>query len=47
MDFITGLLKAQGKYCIFVVVDFLTKFNDLFAISMDYIASQVVDLFFR
>jgi hypothetical protein len=47
MDFITGLPKAQGKDCIFVVVDRLTKFAHFFSISMDYSASQVADLFFR
>ena len=47
MDFITGLPKTQGKDCIFVVVDRLTKFSHLFSISMDYNASQVVDLFFK
>jgi hypothetical protein len=47
MDFITGLPKAQGKDCIFVVVDRLTKFAHFFAISMDFSASQVADLFFR
>jgi hypothetical protein len=46
MDFITGLPKIQGKDCIFVVVDRLTKFAHFFAISMDFSASQV-DLFFR
>jgi hypothetical protein len=47
MDFITGHPKTQGKDCIFVVVDRLTKFAHLFAISIDYSASQVADLFFR
>jgi hypothetical protein len=47
MDFITGLPKTQGKDCIFVVVDRLTKFAHFFAISMDFSASQVAYLFFR
>jgi hypothetical protein len=47
MDFITGLPKAQGKDCIFVVVDRLTKFAHFFAIATDYSATQVADLFFR
>jgi hypothetical protein len=47
MDFITGLPKVQGKDCIFVVVDKLTKFAHFFAIATDYSASQVADLFFR
>ena len=47
MDFITGLPKVQGKDCIFVVVDRLTKFAHFFAIATDFSATQVVDLFFR
>jgi hypothetical protein len=47
MDFITGLPKTQGKDYIFVVVDRLTKFAHFFAISMDFNASQVANLFFR
>ena len=47
IDFITGLPKAQGKDCIFVVVDRLTKFAHFFSISMDFSASQGADLFFR
>jgi hypothetical protein len=47
MYFITGLLEAQRKDCIFVVVDHLTKFAHFFAISMDFSASQVAYLFFR
>jgi hypothetical protein len=47
MDFITRLPKVQGKYCIFVVVDMLTKFAHFLAIATDYSASQVAKLFFR
>jgi len=47
MYFITILPKTQGKDCIFVVVDRLTKFAHFFAISMDFSASQVEYLFFR
>jgi hypothetical protein len=47
MDFITGFPKVQGKDGIFVVVDRLTKFAHFFAISMEYSASQVAELFFR
>jgi hypothetical protein len=32
MDFITGLPKVQGKDCIYVVVDRLTKFARFYAI---------------
>ena len=47
MDFITGLPMVQGKDCIFVVVDRLTKYAHFFAISAHYTAAQVAELFFR
>ena len=47
MDFITGLLKVQGRDCIFVVVDRLTKYAHFFAISGEYQAAQVAELFFQ
>ena len=47
MDFITGLPKVQGRDCLYVVVDQLTKFAHFFAISSDYSTSQVAELFFR
>ena len=47
MDFITCLPRVQGKDCIFVVVDKLTKFAHFFAIPTDYKAIQVAELFFR
>jgi hypothetical protein len=47
MDFITGLPRAQGKDCIFVVVDRLTKFAHFFSIARDFSAAQVAELFFR
>jgi hypothetical protein len=47
MDFITGLPKTQGRDCIYVVVDRLTMFAHFFAISSEYKAVQVADLFFR
>ena len=47
MEFITGFPKAQGKYCIFVVVDRLTKFAHFFSITTDYSATQVTDIFFQ
>jgi hypothetical protein len=47
MGLITGLPKMQGKDCIFVVVDRLTKFAHFFAIATDFSATQVAELFFR
>jgi hypothetical protein len=47
MDFITRLYKTQGKDCIFLVVDRLTKFSHFFTISMEFSSSQVADLFFK
>jgi hypothetical protein len=47
MDFITGLPRVQGRDCIFVVVEKLTKFAHFFAIPIEYKATQVADLFFR
>jgi hypothetical protein len=47
MDFITGLPKVHGRDCIYVVVDRLTKFAHFFAISSEYKAPQVAELFFR
>jgi hypothetical protein len=47
MDFITGLPKVQGKDCIYVVVNRLTKFAHFYAIPTEYNTVQVVELFFR
>ena len=47
MDFITRLRMVQGKDCIFVVIDWQTKFAHFFAISARYTATQVAELFFR
>ena len=47
MDFITGFPMVQGKDCISVVVDRLTKYTHCFAISTHYTAAQVVELFFE
>jgi len=41
MEFITGLPKVQGKHCIYVVVDILTKFSEFYAIPIEYNAVQV------
>ena len=46
MDFITRLSRVQGSDCIFVVMDRLTKYTHFFVISVDWLASQVAELFF-
>ena len=47
MDFITGLPTVQGKDCIYVVIDRLTKYTHFFAISAHYTTAQVAELFFK
>ena len=47
MDFIAGLPKVQGKDCIYVVVDRLTKYAHFFPLKSDFKASQVAELFFK
>jgi hypothetical protein len=47
MDFITRFPRAQGKYCIFMVVDRLMKFAHFFPVATDFSATQVAELFFR
>jgi hypothetical protein len=47
MDFITELPREQGKDCIFMVVDRLTKFVHFFPIATDFSVAQVAELFFR
>lgn len=47
MDFITGLPFSQGKDCIFVVVDRLTKYAHFFAIPSKSSASQIAEIFFQ
>jgi hypothetical protein len=47
MEFITRFPKVQGKECIYVVVDKLTKYAHFFSIPLEYNTSQVADLFFR
>lgn len=44
MDFIIELPRVQGKDCILVVVDRLTKFVHFMAIPSCYIAGQVLKL---
>jgi hypothetical protein len=36
MDFITGLPNVQGKGCIYVVVEILTKFAHFYSIPTEY-----------
>ena len=47
MDFITRLLKVQGKDCIFVIVDRFTKFSHFFVIPSTSSTTQIIDLFFK
>ena len=47
MDFITGLPFSQGKYCIFVAVDCLTKYTHFFAIPSKISSSQIAEIFFQ
>lgn len=51
MDFIIRLPKVQGKYCIFVVIDKLTKFAHFFATTIvytiAYTTTQLADLLFK
>ena len=47
MDFITGLPKYLGKDCIYVVVDILNKFDNLFSVTYSFSDAQVADLFFK
>jgi hypothetical protein len=46
MDFITSLHKVQGKDCIYVVVDILTKLSHFYTILTYYSAFRVADVFF-
>ena len=46
-DFLSRLLKMQGKDCIYVTVDRLAKLAHFPTISLDYSAAQVIELFFR
>ena len=45
MDFITGLPKSKGKSVTMVVVDRLTKYAHLCALSHPFIASMVANSF--
>jgi hypothetical protein len=47
LDFITGLLKAQGKDEIPVGIDRLTNLEHFLMIPIDYIVVQRAELFFR
>ena len=47
MDFITGLLKVQGKDDKDVVVNRLTKFAHFFEITSTISSSEFVALFFK
>ncbi len=45
MAFITGIPIVQGKDCIYVLMDRLTKFAYFFAIPTRYTVAQVAKLF--
>jgi hypothetical protein len=45
MDFITGLLKSEGKTVIMVIVDRLTKYAHFCALSHPFKASTVATAF--
>jgi len=47
MDFIRGFPKTQGRDCIYVVVNRMTKFSHLFSISLEYKETHVAELFFK
>ena len=47
MDFITGLPMVQGKDCIYVVVERLTKFVHLFVVPSTNSTTQISKLFFK
>jgi hypothetical protein len=47
IDFITRLPRVQGRDCIYMVVERLTKYADFFAIPSKYDASQVENIFFK
>ena len=47
MDFITSLPKYLGKNCIYVVVDRLNNFYNLFYVTYYFSSAQVAGLFFK
>lgn len=47
MDFITRLPRVNGKDCIYIVVDRLTKFAHFYAITSSFTTAQVADVFFH
>ena len=47
MHFITSLPKVFAKDCIFVVVDRITKFVNLFDVTTTFTDAQVDELFFK
>ena len=45
MDFIEGLPRSEGKNCILVVVDRLTKFSHFLSLSHLFTTQEVAKLF--
>lgn len=47
MDFVTSLLLFEGKDAIFVANNHLNKYAHLIRLTTKFIATEVVDLFFK
>lgn len=47
MDFITGIPSSEGEDCIFLLVDYRTKYAHFFMISSRIFASQIAEIFFQ
>ncbi|KAH9313298.1 hypothetical protein KI387_028333, partial [Taxus chinensis] len=47
MDFVTGLPNVNGKTCMYVVVDRLTKYAHFFPLPTKFDGPMIADLYFR
>jgi hypothetical protein len=47
MDFVSGLPKSEGKVVIMVVIDKLTKYSHLVALTHPFSDAVVVDKFLK